>query len=154
MADKIIKEGTILTIDAYFTEKIDDAVDKGIITIREHEEFGCSAYEKWLPRDIKFEEFRLNRKNTTLAWHFIDKDLGDTPNLNLTIFRKLGYKIIQPVQIELDLMKCPEGYLNEKELILKYLTIKFPGYLPTWYSGILGMVEVAMKECGMVFYRP
>ena len=40
--DNIIKEGTILVIGSRFTERVDDAVEKGIISIDDHAEF-CSA---------------------------------------------------------------------------------------------------------------
>ena len=152
--DRTIKEGTELVIDADFTEAIDNAVENEVITVREHEEFASAAYGEWLPRTIKFISSRINRKSVYLTWYFLDEDLADTPHYNLTIFKKLGYKIIDPEQVTLDLCSCPDMYLNSREIVHKYLILQNPGRVSTWYDGVMGILDNAMAVKGIVFYQP
>jgi hypothetical protein len=147
--DNVIKEGTILVIGSRFTERVDDAVEKGIISIDDHAEFCSAAYEEWLPRKIEFGLYRIDDQHMKLGWRFLDE--LDEPYFNLTVFKKLGYKIEGPEETEFDIMKCPEEFLSEKELLLKNMMLIFPGQPPIWYIGIMEMMEKAMKKSNIRF---
>ena len=149
MEEKIIKAGTILTIDEEWSEKVDDAVDKGIISVREHEHWCSSMYQDWLPVKIEFYHHRTDRKLTFMAWRFFNNpNLADTPHFNITVFKKLGYTIIEPEQKELDIMEADESLLTDDELVLKYLIRQGAGQNKhrAWSEAVFRIVKAAMKE--------
>jgi hypothetical protein len=166
--DKIIQDGTILTIDSEFTQSVEEALDEGIITHRQYEVWCHAIYDKWIPRQIHFFHNRTDRKSVYLAWSFLDEDLASVPHYNLTIFRKLGYKIIEPEQVEIDLFDADDDLLDEEDLILKHIVLQnYPNYpthyrnrketdnaMRSWAEGIMKIVKNAMKENGIIFYRP
>jgi hypothetical protein len=152
--EKVIKDGTILTIDSDFTEMVDNAVEDGTITIRQHEIWCSTVYEEWLPRHIQFHAVRVDRKSIFLAWYFLGGDLASSDHFDLSIFKALGFEIIEPKQEELELCNCPDQYLGSRELVHKYLILQNPGHARSYCNGILRMVENAMGVNGIVFYRP
>ncbi len=153
----VIKAGTILTIDSDWSEKVDDAVENGVISIRDHERWCSAIYTRWTPVDIEFYHHRTDRKHVFLAWRFHnDPNLADTPHFYLDVFRKLGYDVIEPDQKELDIMTCPEDLLDCDELVLKYLIRNGAGDNKhrAWSQAIFDRVKDAMKVNGIVFYKP
>lgn len=153
----VIKAGTILTIDSDWSEKVDQAVEDGVITIREHENWCSSVYARWLPVNIEFYPHRVDRKRVFLAWRFHnDPDLAGLPHFNLTVFRKLGYEIIEPEQEEVDIMKAPEDLLKDSEKVLKYLIRQNAkrGKHRAWSEAVFSIVQKAMEEAGVVFHTP
>lgn len=153
----VIKAGTILTIDVDWTEKVDDAVENGVITIRDHERWCSAMYEGWLPADIEFYHHRTDRKHVFLAWRYHNHpNLADTPHFHMKVFEKLGYEVIHPEHEELDIMDAPEDLLGCDELVLKYLIRNGAGDHKhrAWSEGIFNRVKDAMKVNGIIFYRP
>lgn len=151
---KVIKHDTKLLIDFEFIERLEQAVEDGTISIRQHKEWYSRMCEKLLPRKIHFHGVRVDRNSTYLAWYFMEEDLADVDYFDLTVFRKLGYKIIEPEQTDIDLCRCPDVYLSAKELVHKYLILQNPGHVPIWYPAIMEMIENAMSKNGIVFYKP
>lgn len=159
--EEIIQKDTIITIDCDFTERVDAAVDSGIITTREHEEWCWTAYEEWLPRKIKFSHTRNDRKTIYLTWNFID---GVTPeHYNLTIFKKLGYKVVEPHQYEIALWESPDHLLSAGELVHKHMILKNRGAYPhkvdyqnsrEWIDDVMNNILDVMDKHGIVFYQP
>jgi len=154
MTEEIIKAGTILTIDSEFVEKVKDSIDKGMISTRDYEQWCWGMDEEWLPRDIVFDVFRINRRFLTLGWTFLDADLASQPNHNMTIFRVLGYDIKWPDQVELDVCNCPDKFLTAKELVQKQLILNNPSKTRVWSYETLMYVTQAMEAKGVVFYLP
>lgn len=151
----VIQEGTILTIDSDFIEKVEELVDKGIITVREYDLWCSSMYEKWLPRDIKFVLTRTDRATVYLSWVILGDGKPGDAYFDLTIFKALGYEIIDPEQTELDIFETPEFLLLPGELVLKTLQEQC-GNWRHWVlpEDMIRKVQTAMADCGVVFYRP
>jgi hypothetical protein len=151
--DKIIKDGTTLLIDDRFAERVELANEGGIISDREYEEWESAAhYDIWLHRHIKFEEKRVNRKRVCLTWHITSVDVPKIPHFNLIIFRKLGYKIMEPTQYKIALVDCPDDFLTETEIVHKYMRIKCTeAYRAD--NAMKSILEV-MNDHGIVFYKP
>ncbi len=157
MEEKIIKAGTILTIDSEWTEKVDDAVDNGIITVRDHEVWCSSMYQDWLPVKIEFFHHRTDRKHIFMAWRFWNNPkLADVAQFDLTIFKKLGYTVIEPEQEEIPLHLADDFLLTDEELVLKYLIKQSAADNKhrAWAEAVFQRVKSAMKEKGVIFYRP
>ena len=153
----VIKAGTILTIDSDWTEKVDDAVEKGVISIRDHERWCSSVYQTWTPVDIEFYHHRTDRKHVFLAWRFHNHpNLADTPHFYLDVFEKLGYEVIRPEHEELDIMEAPEDLLTAKELVLKYVIRQGAkdSKHRAWSVAVFNRVVDAMKKTGVIFHKP
>jgi hypothetical protein len=150
---EVITDETMLLIDDRFAERVELANEDGIISDREFEEWCTAAYyDVWLPRTIKFKNRRLDRKKTFLTWHHISADLATVPNFNLTIFRKLGYKIVEPFQYELALIDCPDNLLTETEIVHKYMQVRHTEAY--WADDAMKAVLEVMDDHGIVFYKP
>lgn len=154
--DKIIQVGTVISIDDDFIEAFDKAVDEGIITLRENEEWCSEVYSDWLPRNIEFKETRIDRGSVHLTWNFLGGELADVDHFDLTVFKKMGYKIIQPKQVKISIMEADDDILDAGELVRKYLIKQEAkkGKVRTYAEGLYTTVVEAMNECGVVFYKP
>ena len=154
MKNKVIKSGTIITIDHDFINRVECAVDNGILTERDYEQWCWGVYKKWLPRDIVFNIYRVNRKFQTLGWTFLDEDLATLPHYNMTIFKALEYEIEYPDQLELDVCTCPDQFLTTKEIVYKQLVLNNPTRTREWSDEVMLYIVQAMEATGVVFYIP
>ncbi len=148
-----IAVGTVLLIDDDFVEEMEKLVDTGVIPIIEKEMWYQTVYKEWIPRKIRFFNHRLNRRMVVLAWDIIGEDLVMMPQINLTIFEKMGYNIVKPESTTIALVNCSDDLLSPTELVEKYLILQNPKKSRKWVDKIMGYVGSAMGATGVVFYR-
>lgn len=153
--DLVIEDGAVLTIDSEFRDAVEDLHTKGEITRNQFESWCRSICDEWLPRKIYFSWRRIDIKSIYLTWNFTDEH-GVAPSFNLTIFKALGYKVIEPEMTEVDIFNVDESLLYPRELVLKTLIFQNSKDHKSqyWCKGILGKIETAMQHCGVVFYKP
>lgn len=153
--EDIIQAGTALTIDDEFLDSVVSLCVLGLITGREYEEWNNKFETLKLPVLVKFYEYRKDREKIVLGWSIVEDKHLFKLNDDLTIFRKIGYRIIEPKQITMPLSDADDDLLTPREMVLKYLIKENAkaGKHRVWCEAILSKVEQAMKQCGVIFYK-
>lgn len=149
-SDTFYEEGDEILI----TEKMyDDSCDMA----KEQVDY---MFKKQFPIKGVVKTERINRcfGDLIVEWENMSDDWGSgntTTNTHWLSHEEHGFKMnfIQPEFEELEIMNCPDKYLHEDELVVKYYALQNKLSEKLAISAI-ARVQSAMGENGIVFYRP
>jgi len=116
-------------------------------------------FTKQFPIKGKVTSERINRfcGDLVIEWENVSEEWGssNTTNTNWLSNKDHGFgmSFIQPIFDELEIITCPDKYLHEDEMVVKYYALQNKLSEKLAISAI-ARVQSAMGEKGIVFYRP